>query len=83
MFRMYYVYAQRIYLLTAFGTFLTVPVLSYLALHNLTLAFVYMSTSLVHVLILIMSHVFLDERLSKNHYISITLIIVGIIIYNC
>ena len=59
LFRMYYVRTKNIYLAAALGTFLAVPFFSYLALLNLTLAFVYMSTALVHVLVLIMAHMFL------------------------
>jgi drug/metabolite transporter (DMT)-like permease len=82
LFRMYYVRKRKIYLATALGTFLAVPVLSYLALLNLTLAFVYMSTALIHVLVLIMSHMFLKEHFTQKQYISISLIVVGIIVFN-
>jgi drug/metabolite transporter (DMT)-like permease len=82
LFRMYYVRKKKIYLAAALGTFLAVPLLSYLALVNLTLAFVYMSTALIHVLVLIMSHMFLKEHLTSKQYISMSLIVVGIIVFN-
>lgn len=82
LFRMYYVRKKKIYLAAALGTFLAVPLLSYLALVNLTLAFVYMSTALIHVLVLIMSHMFLKEHLTRKQYISMSLIVVGIIVFN-
>jgi drug/metabolite transporter (DMT)-like permease len=82
LFRMYYVRKKMIYLVTALVMFLAVPLLSYLALVNLTLAFVYMSTALIHVLVLIMSHMFLKEHLTRKQYISMSLIVVGIIVFN-
>jgi drug/metabolite transporter (DMT)-like permease len=82
LFRMYYVRTNKIYIVTALGMFVAVPVFSYLALLNLTLAFVYMSTALTHVLVLIMSHIFLKEQLAKKQYVSMSLIIAGIIIFN-
>lgn len=82
LFRMYYVYNRKAYLTTALCTLLAVPLFSYLALLNLTLAFVYMSTALTHVLVLAMSHVFLKERLTRKQYISMSLIIIGIIVFN-
>jgi len=82
LFRMYYVRTKKIYLAAALGTFLAVPFFSYLALLNLTLAFVYMSTALVHVLVLIMAHMFLKEHLTRKQYISMSLIVIGIIVFN-
>ncbi|MBU1417910.1 MAG: EamA family transporter [Proteobacteria bacterium] len=82
LFRMYYVRTKKIYLVASLGMFLVVPVLSYFALVNLTLAFVYMSTALTHVLVLIMSHMFLKEHLTRKQYLSMSLIVVGIITFN-
>lgn len=82
LFRMYYVRTKTIYLVASLGTFLAVPVFSYLALLNLSLAFVYMSTALIHVLVLIMSNIFLGEHLAGKQYISMFLIVIGIIVFN-
>lgn len=82
LFRMYYVRKKKIYLVVALAMFLAAPLLSYLALVNLTLAFVYMSTALIHVLVLIMSHMFLEEHFTRKQYISMSLIVVGIIVFN-
>lgn len=81
-FRLHYVRDGRIYLVLALGTFMLVPFFSYLALRNLTLATVYMSTALIHVLVLALSHFFLKERISGRQYFPISLIIAGIIIFN-
>ena len=82
LFRLYYVRTKKIYFAAALGTFMAVPVFSYLALLNLTLAFVYMSTALIHVLVLILSHIFLHEQFTKKQFISISLIVMGIIVFN-
>lgn len=82
LFRMYYVRKKKIYLAVALAMFLAAPLLSYLALVNLTLAFVYMSTALIHVLVLIMSHMFLEEHFTRKQYISMSLIVIGIIVFN-
>lgn len=82
LFKMYYLRTNKQYLIAAMITFLAVPLFSYLALLNLTLAFVYMSTAMIHVLVLAMSHYFLDEVLTRKHYVSMSLIILGIITFN-
>ena len=81
-FRLHYVRTKKTYLAVALGMFASVPLLSYLALLNLTLAFVYMSTALIHVLVLTMSHLFLKERITGKQFSSISLIIIGIIVFN-
>lgn len=82
LFKMYYVRGKKIYLTAAFGTFVMVPLFSYLALLNLTLAYVYMSTALIHVMVLYLSYWFLREELAPTQYISVALILVGIIVFN-
>lgn len=82
LFKMHYVYAKKIYLIAALGVFLTVPVFNYLALLNLPLAFVYMSTAVTHVLVLGMSNLFLNESLTRKQYVSMSLIVLGIITFN-
>ena len=82
LFKMYYVRMNKKYFAAAMGTFLAVPLFSYLALLNLTLAFVYMSTALIHVMVLVMSHIFLHEHLAKKQYISMSFIVIGIIVFN-
>jgi len=82
LFRMYYVRCHKSYLAFALGTFLVVPVFSYFALLNLSLAFVYMSTAFTHVLVLGFSYVFLNEHLETKQYISMAFIVFGIVIFN-
>jgi drug/metabolite transporter (DMT)-like permease len=79
---MYYVHLRKIYLAAALSTFLAVPLFSYLALIHLTLAFVYMSTALTHVMVLILSRMFLKEHITCRQYLSIVLIVIGIVIFN-
>lgn len=82
LFRLYYVRANKKYLAAALGSFVVVPLFSYIALLNLTLAFVYMSTALIHILVLSMSRVFLKEQLTRKQIISMSLIVMGIIVFN-
>lgn len=82
LFRMHYVYKKKAYLIAALATFLAVPLFSYLALLNLTLAFVYMSTALTHIIVLVMSRLFLKEQLARKQYISMSLIVIGILVFN-
>jgi len=82
LFRMHFLRSRRTYLVAALGTFLTVPLFSYLALRNLSLAFVYMSSAFTHVLVPILSRVFLDERIGARKALSIALITLGVITFN-
>lgn len=82
LFRMHFLRTGKKYLIAALVTFMAVPICNYLALLNLTLALVYMSTALTHVMVLMMSHFFLKERLTIKHYISMSLIVLGIATYN-
>ncbi len=82
LFKMYYVRARRVFLFSALGTFIIVPAFSYLALLNLSLAAVYMSTAFTNVLVLVMSRIFLDEIIAKRHMIAMAFIVAGIFIFN-
>jgi len=82
LFRMHYVRAGKVYLVAAFSTFLAVPAFSYFALLNLSLSFVYMSTALIHVMVLFLSYVFLHERMSSRQLASTALIVAGILVFN-
>tara|TARA_R110001592_G_scaffold352942_1_gene651413 strand:+ start:2883 stop:3203 length:321 start_codon:yes stop_codon:yes gene_type:complete len=81
-FRMYFLKTQKRYIYSAFASFVIVPLLNFLALKNLTITVVYMSTAVTHILVLLFSFVSLKEKLSMNQGISVTLIISGIIIFN-
>lgn len=82
LFRMSFVYNKKGYLAASLSTFLAVPFFSYLSLLNLTLSLVYMSTALTHVLVLVFSYIFLNERIPDTQYLPISLIIIGIIVFN-
>ncbi len=82
LFRMYHVKSSSIFLIGALILFLLVPFFSYFSLINLPLSFVYMSTALTHVLVLLLSNYFLKEVISMKQRIAISIIIVGIIMFN-
>lgn len=82
LFKMYYVRARKVFLFSALGTFIVVPAFSYLALLNLSLAAVYMSTAFTNVLVLVMSRVFLKESIAGRHLIAMGFIVAGIVIFN-
>jgi len=81
-FKMHYQHTGKIFLFSALGTFAMVPVFSYLALLNLSLAVVYMSTALTSVLVLVLSHFFLNERITKQHMMAMVFIVFGVLLFN-
>tara|TARA_R110000822_G_scaffold193550_2_gene331997 strand:- start:62 stop:379 length:318 start_codon:yes stop_codon:yes gene_type:complete len=82
LFKIYFKKKKNKYFVGAMTSFLCIPLFSYLALINLTISAVYMSTALTHVLVLIGSYTFLEEKLSTYQYMSMTLIISGITVFN-
>ena len=59
-----------------------VPYLSYKALIKLTIDYVYMTTSVNIILVLILSRIFLNEKIYLNQIIGSLIIVIGIILYN-
>lgn len=82
LFKLHYQRPGNRYLYGALGTFILIPPVTYVALVNISLAAVYMSTALSNVLVLVMSRVVLKERISRRHAMAATLIIVGIMVFN-
>lgn len=82
LFKMYYINGRTGYVIFAVGMFVTVPVFSYLALANLSLAIVYMSTALTHVLVVVMSRIVLHEMLSRRRIVAGGLIVLGVVLFN-
>ena len=68
--------------LVAVLLFAIVPGLVYLALKNLSLSTVYMSTSLTQVLILLAAKFLFHEMINTRKIVAISLIILGILIFN-
>ena len=61
--------------------FCAVPFCAYFALRQLTIGLVYMCTAATQLMVLCLSHYILKEKLTKNHTVSLILIIAGILIY--
>lgn len=81
-FKMHFAKRQKRYFIGAMLSFVCIPVFSYLALINLTVSAVYMSTALTHIMVLLASYLFLKEKLSTKQGVSIMLIISGITVFN-
>ncbi len=81
-FKMHFQHVGSVFLFLALGTFAIIPVCSYLALLNLSLAAVYMTMALTNVLVLVMSHFFLKERITKRHIVAVTFIVFGVLLFN-
>lgn len=63
------------------GLFLSIPMFNFLALIQIKVDIVYMFTALTIFLVVLMSKVFLNEKISKQRYCGIILIILGVLIY--
>jgi drug/metabolite transporter (DMT)-like permease len=63
------------------GLFLLIPVSTFMALRELTLAQVYLCTAAVPVLSLVAAHLVLDETIRRSHLVSTAMIAVGIVVY--
>lgn len=59
-----------------------IPYLSYKALLKLSIDYVYMTTSVNIILVLISSRIFLDEKIFLTQIIGSLIIVLGIILYN-
>ncbi|MCJ7701310.1 MAG: EamA family transporter [Anaerolineales bacterium] len=73
---------KNTYLAIAIGFFVVTPLLSYIALQRLYISTVYMSTAVTQVIILGLSRFFLKEELTKDHFVAITFILLGVIIFS-
>ena len=82
LFKLHYHRPGNGYLYAALGTFILIPPVTYVALLNISLAAVYMSTAISNVLVLIMSRAVLKERITKRHVTAAVLIIAGIVVFN-
>lgn len=65
----------------AVALFVAVPVINFVSLRGLSFGLVYMSTAATQVLVLLMSHLFLGERIPPRALPGIALILAGIVLY--
>jgi len=77
-----YVISKNKWLLMSTGlTFILIPFWSYLALRDLTIAQVYLSTALVPVITTFSGAFILKEKVNKHNFIGLILIFLGTILY--
>lgn len=68
-------------LATTIALFLAIPVSTFMALRELTLAQVYLCTAAVPVISLVVARVVFNESIRRSHVWSTALIVVGIVLY--
>jgi multidrug transporter EmrE-like cation transporter len=73
---------RRIWILGSALTLFVVAQLSFLlSLTTLEIGIVYMSMGAVHVMVLVLSGVVLQERISRDHVVAVAAIVSGLILY--
>lgn len=72
---------NRKYYLLTMTLFLLTPVFSFIALQNIPIDIVYIFTSLTILIVLILSGLFLKEKIMPRVYIGVFFILIGVIIY--
>ena len=80
-FKHYYHTHRRLDLLAALAMFGLVPLTNFVALRGLPFGFVYMSTAVTQVLVLLMSRLLLDEKIRIEALPGIVMVVAGIIVY--
>lgn len=73
---------SRIILWITVACFCAAPIASYLALRSLSLATVYVSTSISQLIVVFGSMVFFGERYGSRQWLGLALILAGVIIFN-
>lgn len=82
-FKIYFTRKKIYFILGMCILFMLAQISGYIALRKIELGIVYMSSSLTHICIYILSYFFLNEKITKNHVIALILIITGVIMYAC
>lgn len=72
---------RLIYLALTLGFFLINPVFSFLALKNISVDIVYVSTSLTILTVAVLSRIFLGEIMPARTWTAIAIIVAGVFIY--
>lgn len=73
---------SRWLLFVAIATFGLAPPASYMALHGLTLATVYISTALSQLVVVLASIALFGERYGLRQWLALGLIVIGILVFN-
>ena len=80
-YKKYALTSERQYYLLTVCLFLITPVCSFFALKTIPIDIVYISTSLTIAFVVVLSRVFLNERINKRRYIGVGLILLGVLFY--
>jgi len=80
-YKKYTISAEKLYLLLTISLFMFAPVLNFSALQYLTVDIVYMGSSLNGLIVLVLSHYYLDERVIARQFAGAILVFIGVLIY--
>ncbi len=80
-FKLYALRSSRLNLAIALGCFVIAQICFFLALMDLRVGVVYLSTALTQILVLFLSRHVLREALTRHHAVAMTMIVAGIILY--
>lgn len=81
LYRHYAVSKKMVFLGLTVLAFIFIPISSYFALLELSLAEVYLCASMVPILTTLGAHFFLGEKIKRNHIIGLTLTTLGVLIF--
>lgn len=81
LYKLFFQTERLVYLAIAIILFLSVPPCTWFALRKLDVGFVYMSTAVIHVLVLYLSRAVLKEPVGRHHWIAVALIAGGLVLY--
>jgi drug/metabolite transporter (DMT)-like permease len=82
LYKMYFSRKKLSILMAAVFFFLFAPLCSYVALQELTIGTVYMSTAATQIVVLAASGIVLKERLHPHHFVAALFIVAGIVLFN-
>lgn len=81
-YKLYSLKRRRVYIVATILLFVLTPVMSYLALRELSLSVVYMSTGLTYILVLLAARFVLHERIAGRQLTAVSLIALGVVVFN-
>ena len=80
-FKLYFDRRRMVFLAVALSLFLGTQLLAYVALRELDISLVYMSTAITQVMMLGLAHSVLKENITYDHIIAASLIVTGVVLF--
>ena len=80
-YKLYFSAHKRAYLVLSIGCFVAASLCAYLALKQLGIGMVYMSTALTQLMVAVLAWRVLGEPITRDHGIGLALIVSGIVLY--